>query len=130
MTAVLLAVPPFVVAYALLAICTLLVLIADRALPHARVGNCWSYTGARWARFGGFIGIRAAPGARFFGFLPVPHAIWIRDLRDADILQTTPLQRKRSRFFPWYVFYFKFKVTSKESKPARTDWAELSDSTQ
>ncbi len=121
--------PVWLVAYVCLALCALLVVAADRVLPHARIGNCWSYVAPRWLKHGGYIGIRIAPGVRFLWNFLIPHAIWIRELPEtADIRQTSPINRCKGRWFPWYVFYFPFKVTEREGRAASTYWADLSQS--
>lgn len=107
--------PVWLLAYLLLVVCACLVIAADRVLPHARVGNCWSYAAPRWLRHGGYLAIRASRGARLSGGM-VPHAIWLRDLPDgAHVRQTVPLRPRSGRWLPWHIFYFSFRVTSRES---------------
>lgn len=120
------AAPPYLIAYLLLVLCAGLVVVAEHVLPHARVGNCWSYVGPRWLKYGGYIAIRAARGVSLSGSLLVPHAIWIRELPPGtDMRQTVPLNRRKSRWFPWFVAYFPFKVVDTERNPVETNWNEL-----
>jgi hypothetical protein len=86
-----------------------LALLADRILPNARHGNCWSFALPRWWRNGGYLLVRWANG------MPVPHAAWVRRLSDGNELeQTAPLHRVTSWALLWKTLYFPFRVTTVE----------------
>jgi len=104
------------VANAFYSVCIGLSLIADRVIPGASKGNCWSYTFARWWKYGGYLAIRKADGNGFIKFLPLPHVIWLKriDWKFADVEQLIPKVRKHSKWFPWYSIYFDGKVINKE----------------
>jgi hypothetical protein len=107
--------------YMLLVIASVLLVVADKVLPNARVGNCWSFAIPRMLKHGGYIAVRAAPGVAISGGLMVPHAIWMKNMHpESEVRQTSPLVRRKNSWLPWFVFYFKFKVVSNEGKPSST----------
>jgi hypothetical protein len=83
-------------------------LLADKVIPHATKGNCWSHTLPLFLRRGGYLLIRPADGQRFLGFFPVPHALWVHTLPRYGIglEQFAPIRRRMARWIPWYAVYF------------------------
>lgn len=95
-------------------IALLLVVIADKLIPKATHGNCWSFVGPRWSKHGGYIVVRMADDIRIFGRRVIPHALWLRSWPEgADVQQTEPVTRKRH---PLHTIYFRFRVKNTESK--------------
>ncbi len=122
---VVLACIPWLIATTLLAVAVLLVIWADKVWPEADWGNCWSFLGPKWAKYGGYIGIRAASDIKFLKIFIIPHAIWIRHLgTDSSVIQAAPKSRSQSKWLPWRVFYFPFVTLSKERDRPSTDWKE------
>jgi hypothetical protein len=114
---VILAGPWWLIACLTFGVSVLLVLAADKLIPDADRGNCWSYVMPRFLKHGGYVCIRAARGGvRMLG-LPVPHAIWLKHMpHGADIEQTVPVERKKSRGLALFSFFFKFKVVKHETR--------------
>lgn len=112
---VILAGPWWLLACLAFGVSVLLVLAADKLIPDADRGNCWSYVMPRFLKHGGYVCVRAARGARILG-LPIPHAIWLKQMpHGADLEQTIPTERKRSPP-AWEVFYFKYRVVKHETR--------------
>lgn len=123
---VLLAVPVWAVAMLLLALCLLLVVLADRVWPEAYRGNCWSYVGPKWKRFGGYLQIRMADFPKVFGRRIIPHVQWVHALHpDTRLHQTEPVHRHKRLRDAWRTAYFEFRVDHEERKPRVSDWADL-----
>jgi hypothetical protein len=87
-----------------------LVILADRVWPDADRGNCWSYAGARWRKYGGYLLIRPADG------LPlIPHAVWVPNIPPGLVVrQTLPVSRVRRWWQAWQTVYFRFRVLRRE----------------
>jgi hypothetical protein len=106
---------PWAIAITLMAVTTGLALLADRARPHARAGNCWSYALQKWAKHDGYLIVRAADGQRFLGLFPVPHVAWVRHLGDENEMRFfVPERRKTARWVPWYVVYYSGRILTRE----------------
>jgi hypothetical protein len=119
---VLSAVPFWIVGVLMFGVALLWVLAADRVWPNATWGNCWSFVGPKWAKFGGYMGVRLAPDVRIFGVRVIPHAFWIPAWpADTPVQQTMP--RKRSKN-PLHTPYFPFSVATRE-KPIDSTWSDL-----
>ena len=87
--------------------------LGHRLWPEADKGNCWTYALPRWYLHGGYLSIRWANGARIFG-RRIPHVIWLHEIpADTPLQQTEPLRRSKGRRLP-PVFYFRFRVVTKE----------------
>lgn len=100
---------PWLVSCIFFSMSAALVVLADRILPNARHGNCWSFAVPRWWHSGGYLLIRWANG------MPIPHVAWVRKLSDQNSLeQTAPLNRVRSVAMIWKALYFPFRVTTVE----------------
>jgi hypothetical protein len=110
----------------------LFTLAADRLWPGADHGNCWSFVGPKWSRWGGYIVVRWADdvviphwriiprslrGRRF-----VPHAMWLEKWpADVEMQQTVPLKRSKN---PLKTLYFRYIVRRSE-RPHDSTWGGL-----
>lgn len=94
----------------------LMVIAADKLWPNADMGNCWSFVGPKWAKYGGYMLVRPADGVRAIGFGKVPHVIWVKKLT-ADVLlqQSAPLDRYTGKWLLWRKFYFKHNIIDTEN---------------
>ena len=102
-------------AMALIAATAGLAILADRARPHARDGNCWSYALQKYAKHGGYLLVRAADGQQFLGLFQVPHVAWVSHLSDDNNMRFfVPERRKSARFVPWYVVYYSGRILTRE----------------
>ena len=100
----------------------LLVLAADWLWPNATHGNCWSFVGPLWARYGGYIVVRMADDVTIIGRRFIPHALWLEKWpSDVAMQQTMPLKRSRN---PLRTLYFQFKVRRSE-RPHDSTWGDL-----
>lgn len=116
---VLLGMVPLGFAWASLALGVALMVLADKALPNARRGNCWSYAAPRWWRHGGYLGMRAADGVRLCGFGLVPHVVHVEALGDGSrISHTLPTNRYSGRWLLWRKLYFRFTVADSDDRQA------------
>ena len=109
--------PLWFVGFTCLAGALVCVLWADKLWPNATWGNCWSYTGPRWWKRGGYIGVRASDGVKMLWGGIIPHALWIRKLFPTPVIeQSAPVNRKVGN---WLLFrgglYFKFAISNEES---------------
>ena len=99
----------------LMAFTTWIAVLADKVLPDATHGNCWTYALPRWYLHGGYLLVRNADGQRFLGFLPVPHVAWVSHLGDASLLeQFDPVRRQHSFWMPWHTIYYRGRVKTTE----------------
>ena len=111
----------WVVAYFLIAACAGMAWAADRVWPGADMGNCFSYTLHRWCSRRGALVLTFVEDARLFRIFPVIHAAWTPGIhRRAEFEMTTPVDRKRSKWLPWWAFYFRYRVVKRdaETQPA------------
>jgi hypothetical protein len=108
---VLLGFMPWAIAMCLMVLSTGCAMLAARALPHAREGNCWSYALDKWARHGGYLLVRAADGQRFLGRFPVPHVEWVKH---NDVRYFVPSRRKTTSWVPWYTVYYSGRIWRRE----------------
>ena len=100
----------------MMTITTAIVILADKALPNATSGNCWTYALPKWYRHGGYLLVRNADIVRFLWIFPVPHVAWVKHLgSDVVVEQFDPVKRKLSKFFPWFTIYYEGKVKLRES---------------
>ena len=97
--------------------CVGLSVIAVHVCPNSEWGNCWSYVLPKWWNDGGYLVIRRAQGNMFLGFLPLPHVIWARKLTldRNDVEHFSPVQRKHTKWLPWYAVYFRGRITHGEA---------------
>jgi hypothetical protein len=106
---------PWALAMTLMAVSTGFALLAARAMPSARAGNCWSYVLPKWAKHGGYMLVRAADGQRFLGLFLVPHVAWVQHLADDNEMKFfVPERRKSARWVPWYVVYYSGRILRRE----------------
>ena len=113
------AVPIWAVAMCCMALFTALSYLAHWLHPGATRQNCWLYTMWRWHKYGGYLAVVPARGNRFLKVFMVPHVIWIKDLKEAELEQYVPLKRRFSEYMPYYTIYFEGQIISVEPhKPA------------
>lgn len=109
---------PWAFGCACFAVALWLTVLADKLWPAADHGNCWSYAGPRWWRWGGYILVRPADDVRVMGRGFIPHAIWVKtmpsDASELEVEQTRPLHRSKAKWMPWRTLYFPFAVLRKE----------------
>jgi hypothetical protein len=95
----------------------LLAVAADRLWPKATWGNCWTHAFARWAKYGGYIGLRSSDTMRLLKVIPVPHVMWIYKLhKDCGVEQIESIHHVEVEWFPWMIFYFPYRLISAEEK--------------
>jgi hypothetical protein len=99
-------------AYLLMVVTVELALLGHRLLPHARVGNCWTFALPRWRARGGYLLVRDS-SERFLGVLPIPHVAWVEHLGDDTILQQTVPLHRHKRW--WRSFRFPYRVVRSEA---------------
>lgn len=92
-----------------------LVVIADKVWPNATWGNCWSYAGANWYKYGGYLLVRAADTVRLLGIGWIPHAIWVKDIGNGVLEHTAPIRRGRAKYLSWMIFYFPYEIITEDS---------------
>jgi hypothetical protein len=96
----------------------MLTLLADKTMPDAVWGNCWTFVGPRWFKRGGYFMVCMAPSPRLFGRRIIPHAIWVRASHaELDVEQTAPVHRVKRFKDAWRTLYFKFVVKRREPYP-------------
>jgi hypothetical protein len=89
--------------------------LADKAIPHSREGNCWSYALSKWTKHGGYMLVRAADGQRFLRRFWVPHVAWVQHIGDdTDMKFFVPTRRKSTSWVPWYVVYYSGRIFTRE----------------
>jgi hypothetical protein len=103
--------------------------LADKLIPYSIKGNCWSFAGPLWVKYGGYLLIRPADGQRVFGIFPILHVAWVKNLdpRGLELLQFFPTKRKNGRFMPWHVLYYTGEVRDVE-KPhpsSNSEWTRF-----
>lgn len=100
----------------LYSVCAGISILADRVDPNSEWGNCWGYVLPRWWLDDGYLIIRRAYGNMFLGFLPLPHVLWAKNLNlgVADVEHFSPLERKKTKWFPWYAVYFRGRVINRD----------------
>jgi hypothetical protein len=103
-----------------------LTILADKIWPNASWGNCWTYSGPRWHKHGGYVLIRPADGIRIPVIGSIPHAIWVPKLCECTVTRhTAPINRHSGKWFAWiYTVYFKFRVKDREH-PHNSTWSDL-----
>ena len=85
-----------------------------RVWPDAEMGNCYSHALPRWADDGGYLVLMPVPDNKFFWFVPLVHAVWLKTWpSDAHMEMTKPVKRRSGRFFPLHTFYFRFRVVTR-----------------
>ncbi len=102
---------------------TVFAVLADRIMPDARFGNCFTFAAARWWRYGGYVPLRTADEVTVLG-IPIPHALWQAEL-GGPVRMTYPVKRRKGRF-PWYAILFRYEVWAGDSPDKRTAWVESS----
>lgn len=103
----------------------ILVMAADRLWPNATWGNCWSYCVPNWIENGGYLVVRPADGVRILRFVWVPHVFWMPHIGTGNtVVQTTPMDRSRAKWLPWFTIYFPYRVTHEE-QPHNSNWSDL-----
>jgi hypothetical protein len=110
------------VAYFLIALCAGIGWLADKAWPDATWGNCFSYSLHRWCQRRGVLALTFVEDARLLWIFPVIHATLTPGVhRRAAIEMTSPVDRKRTRWLPWWAWYFHFKVIKREPETKHGD---------
>ena len=90
-------------------------LLIHKLYPDSYEGNCWTHALPRWIQQGGYLAIRPADRQSFLNYFFIPHVIWIKKLPDTTVLeQLVPIKRKYRSLIPYYVFFFKGKVSTVE----------------
>ena len=109
----------WLVAYFFGALSVWLAHLGDWVWPEADMGNCWSYALPRWNAKRGALVLVFVEDARFMKVFPVVHCIWMpKGPGHAPFEMTQPVERRKSQWFPWWAFYFKFRVVSVERRRA------------
>lgn len=117
MVLVFLMAPFLLVAWTTVNAAALLAELADRVLPDARRGNCWSFALAKFRRDGGYVGCRPVAKGRMLGGGRVLHVFWVRDVEGKDLVQTQPLKRREGLALILFCWYFSYRLITTE--PAR-----------
>lgn len=115
---------PWILAYFLIALCAALVWAADKIKPNATWGNCYSYSLHRWCQQRGALVLTFVEDARLLRIFPVVHATLIPHIHRRSAFETTvPVERKQTKWFPWWAFYFQYRVVRKDAdtRPAPLD---------
>ena len=121
---VILAAIPWALSMLQLRVSLWLVVLADKVWPDATHGNCWSYTGARWAKYGGYVQVRWSDFPRA-GSKLIPHGQWVYRLHpDTGMHQTEPKHRAHRLRDVWRVLYFEFEVRDSDREQP-TSWPDL-----
>jgi hypothetical protein len=113
-----LAAAPLLLANFALTLALWLYVLADRVLPGATRGNCWSYVAPLVWREGGHLMMRPAHGVRLLWLGIVQHVSWARTV-DGHIEQTEPVERYKGPALLWRWVYFDFGVRGHDTEPAR-----------
>jgi hypothetical protein len=94
--------------------CAGLAVIGSNLNPKSEWGNCWSHVLPLWWKHGGYLIVRRAYGNMFLGCLPLPHVLWAKKLNldRNDVEHFSPVERKRTKWFPWYAVYFRGRVVN------------------
>ena len=93
-----------------------LYVLADRVLPGATRGNCWSYVAPLvWER-GGHVLMRPVRGAKLLFVGMVQHVAWAPRI-SGHVEQTEPVERYKGPALLWRWVYFDFGVRGQDSKP-------------
>ncbi len=109
------------IAYWIFVICALLILLANKILPDANKGNCWTFAGLKWMQHGGYLAIRKIADNKFMKMFPVVHVVWIKEFSTENKTeQVVPIRRKSNKWFPHHVFYFPFRI-SRTERPHNAD---------
>lgn len=93
-----------------------LYVLADKVLPGAARGNCWSFVAPKVWHQGGHLVIRPAIGVRLLWVGMVQHVGWAKRLH-GDIEQTEPVDRYQGSALLWRWVYFDFAVRGQDSEP-------------
>lgn len=109
-----LAAVPLLIANFGLTLALWLYVLADRVLPAATRGNCWSYVAPLVWKHGGHIVMRPARGVRLLWVGVVQHAAWAPRL-SGHIEQTQPVERYTGPALLWRWVYFDFGVRGPDS---------------
>lgn len=121
----LIAVPLFV-AWAAVTLVVGLSVLADKILPNADHGNCWTFSLAKWWREGGYLVVRPVPGVKMFGFGLVPHVFWVKDVQSCELQMTQPVSRYTGLFLIFRCWYFKYVIRRTEN-PVYGNWRNEGD---
>lgn len=74
------------------------------------MSNCLFFALNKWFKHGGYIAIRRS---RYHSF--IPHIIWIKDLKDAEIEHYTPVNPKQHLIsIIFHKFLFKGQIKTKD----------------
>ena len=118
---------PWLVAYWAGALSMLLTVAADRVWPDADRGNCWSHALPKWRGHRALV-LTFVDDARFLRWFPVVHCALLPEFpRRSSYEMTQPVERRKTAWFPWFTFCFRFKIIRHDRvpKPTDTDHAPL-----
>ena len=127
---VMLGILPWALAYWAGALAMWIAVLGDRVWPEADRGNCFSHALPLWVRGRGALVLTFVEDARFLRWFPVLHAAVLPAFPRGNAYEMTqPLHRKTTRWFPWFTFYFRFRIIRHDRvpKPTDTDHAPLGD---
>ena len=106
---IVLSVLPLLLAFGLFLTFAAVAIVADRVLPRATWGNCWTYAVPRWLRYGGYLSLRRSDGVALFGRVGIPHAAWQSSLR-GELRMTSPITRVPNMYLPLRALLFEYEV--------------------
>ena len=124
-TLIVIAMVPLLLAFVSVAAFIFMAVMADKVLPDARWGNCWTYAAARWWRLGGYIALRPSDGIALIGGIPIPHAVWVPELT-GEVRMTYPVDpRIQNVWMPLQALLFAYTVWHRDA-PHGADWVPSS----
>lgn len=113
---------PWLIAYFCGALCIALARLGVRIWPEADMGNCWSHALPLWHRRRDVLLLTFVEDARFLRIFPVLHCVWMPAAPTrGEFSMTTPVERKASMWFPWWAFYFRYRVVTIERRTKHRD---------
>jgi len=112
-----LAAVPLLLANFALTLALWLYVLADRVLPGATRGNCWSYVAPLVWHHGGHLLMRPAKGVRLLWMGMVQHVAWAPRVH-GHVEQTEPAERYSGRWLLLRWVYFRLIVRGADTAPA------------
>lgn len=111
---------PLLLAFGLLLAFAGLAIAADRVLPRATWGNCWTFAVPMWFKHGGYMSLRRSDDIALFGHIGIPHAAWQSSL-NGDLRMTSPVTRVANLFLPIHTLLFEYEIWHGDS-PHASAW--------